>query len=80
MSKNKFPLRHLPLVLLDNGWYIKASDWEGSHITFFIVSKYTGETFIQYFTNQHDATNMIKKLSMHSARKFFCTKQNEEEN
>lgn len=76
MSKNKFPLRHLPLVLLDNGWYIKASDWEGSHITFFVVSKYTGESFIQFFSNQKDATDLIKKLAISSARKTFFKKEN----
>lgn len=71
MSKTKYPIRHIPLVLLDNGWYVKASDWEESHITFFIVSKYTGQSHIQYFTDPVEATRLLHKLSFISAKKRF---------
>lgn len=71
MSDTKYPIRHLPLILLDNGWFIKASDWEGSHITLFVVSKHTGQTFIKYALNQTDVETFLYQLASHSAKLPF---------
>ena len=49
---------------LKNGWIIKFSVHKNSDILLIIVSKYTGQTFLRYFTEEDDAVKFINMVTM----------------
>lgn len=47
-----------------NGWIIKFSVHKNSDILLIIVSRYTGETFLRYFTDEDHAVKFINMITM----------------
>lgn len=45
-----------------HGWLIKFSSYKETTILLFIVSQYTGQTFVRYFGNEDEACNYINYL------------------
>jgi len=45
-----------------NGWILKFSVCKSSDILLLVVSKYTGQTIIRYFTEESDAVSYINYI------------------
>ena len=42
-----------------NGWIVKFSTFRDTHILLFIVSAYTSETVVRYFSSEDEAVKFI---------------------
>jgi hypothetical protein len=45
-----------------NGWIIKFSIYDEKYILLTVVSKFTAQTFIRYFTDEMGAVNFINMI------------------
>lgn len=45
--------------VMRNGWVIKFSAHKDSNILLFVISKYTGQTIVRYFSNEDEACTFI---------------------
>ena len=48
--------------VVKNGWIIKFSVCKVSGILLMVVSKYTGQTLIRYYTEENDAVSFINMI------------------
>lgn len=46
-----------------NGWIIKFSIYDEKYILLTVVSKFTAQTFIRYFTDEMGAVNFINMIT-----------------
>jgi ABC-type molybdate transport system substrate-binding protein len=65
-SKSKF---WQPVVR--NGWWIKFSVYRDHFILLMIVSRYTGQTIIRYYTNEEEAVAFINFITTCNAQDTF---------
>lgn len=42
-----------------NGWIIKFSQYRDSNILLFVISKYTAQTIVRYFSHEDEACRFI---------------------
>ena len=65
-SKSKF---WQPVVR--NGWWIKFSVYRDHFILLMIVSRYTGQTIIRYYTSEEEAVTFINFITTCNAQDTF---------
>ena len=54
--------------VLRNGWIVKFSIYDSKYILVMVVSKYTGETQVRYFSGEMDAVYFINMVCQRDAK------------
>jgi hypothetical protein len=57
--------------VLRNGWIIKFSIYDNKNILLMIVSKYTAETMIKYFTEEKEAVDYINFIVSREPKEYI---------
>jgi hypothetical protein len=56
-----------------NGWVVKVSMIEDDNILIVIASRYTGQSFVLYSSNEDDACKKILSVTKQNARELIIT-------
>lgn len=54
-----------------NGWWIKFSTFRENYILLTIISQYTAQTLIRYYTNEEDAVEFINFVTLCNPTETF---------
>jgi hypothetical protein len=59
------------LPILRGGWVIKFSIYEFDNILITVISSYTEQVIIRYFTKERDAVDFINRLVVENPEKYL---------
>ena len=59
------------MPVLREGWAIKFSIYGHDNILLTIMSTYTDQTIIRYFTDENDAVDFINRITVENPEKFL---------